>query len=100
MFSTGPRHWAAWQNGRLIGLATMEPSRMFSDTLWMASEPATEELAIRSLLPYVARNARRHRALSVNFAAGQAVEAFHAAGYYPRYSLIWMEIPFQTHSKP
>jgi ribosomal protein S18 acetylase RimI-like enzyme len=95
LFSGEPQaHWAARLNHQLIGVASWEPTRLAADTIWLATGDGSEDLAIRSLLPFTCRNLRSRRPLTVNYPAGRATQAFFEAGFNPHYSLIWMEIPF------
>jgi len=85
------RHWAARLQGRLIGIVTWCPSRSSSDHLWFAAEPESEEEALRTLLPAVMRKLPRNRSLTLNYPAGQAVQALEASGFRNSHTLIWME---------
>lgn len=87
-------HLAARKNGSLIGLVTWEPSRMYADTLWLATDPADENEAVGALLRGIRRSLRRKRPLMVNYPANQAVSGFIESGFNPQMTLIWMEAEF------
>ena len=87
-------HLTARKDGKLIGLVTWEPSRMYADTLWLATDPETEEAAVGALLPGIRQTLRRKRPLMVNYPAGQAQAAFENSGFTPHMTLIWMEAGF------
>lgn len=87
-------HCAARKNGELIGIVTREPTRTFADSLWVATHPSHEDLAIRVLLPHARRKSSPTRALLINYPAGHAVESFYRAGFMPHNTLIWMESRF------
>lgn len=91
----GSAHLAARRNGRLLGIMSWEPTAMYSDMLWLAVDPAEEELAIRALLPEVGRWLRHSRPLMVNYPFGQAETAFLDCGFYLHLTLIWMKITFE-----
>lgn len=87
-------HLAARKNGTLIGLVTWEPSRMYADTLWLATSPEMEDEAVGALLPGIRRSLRRKRPLMVNYPANQAEAAFLESGFTAHMTLIWMEAEY------
>lgn len=89
-------HLAARKSGELIGLVTWEPTRMYADTLWLATEPNCEDEAVRALLPGIRRALHRKRPLIVNYPTGRAQAAFEQSGFQPHMTLIWMEAGFST----
>jgi len=87
-------HLAVRKAGKLLGLATWEPSRMYADTLWMAVGPDTEDEAVSALLKGIRRVIRRKRPLMVNYPANLALKGFTESGFSPHMTLIWMEAGF------
>lgn len=86
-------NWVARSGDHPVGFLTWEPMRSASDPLWLAVAPAAEELAIRALLPYACSVlAGKGKPLSVNYAAGRAVDAFQSSGFTNYQTLIWMSI--------
>ncbi len=84
-------NWSAWQGNQVIGFASWEPLRSYSDSLWVAAPPESEAEAIPPLL-YKARQALRYRGkpLQVNYPAERAVDHFRRAGFQHHQTLIWM----------
>lgn len=88
------RHWSAYHNNELVGVVSWEPSRLFADTLWLATPPDWQSQAIHSLLAYLREIFPGGRPMQVNFPAGQAEQAFRLAGFEHLNTLIWMEKEF------
>jgi GNAT superfamily N-acetyltransferase len=88
-------HWSAHTQEGLIGVASWEPSRSFSDNIWLAANPENEGRAIRALLPKIRKSVATRRPLAVNYPAGRAKEAFLDAGFRLQQTLVWMEEPFR-----
>lgn len=91
-------HWSAYRGGngsgaeQLLGFASWEPIRGYSDMLWIASTLQTEDTALRALLPHAIRTLQyRHRPLSVNYPYGRGGLAFAASGFTLQNTLVWME---------
>jgi hypothetical protein len=84
------RQWSVTKNGALVGSASWQSSFSQADWLWLAVSPQHEALAILSLLPHAKRSLRKHRALAVDFPAGEAVAAFESVGFRPHKTLLWM----------
>lgn len=89
-------HLAARRENDLIGIVTWETSSMYADNLWLATDPAAEDTAVRILLPGIQKAIRRKRPLMVNYPAENAREAFRASRFYPHMTLIWMEVKFNN----
>jgi hypothetical protein len=94
LFGDPTRHWAARQNGRLLGTLTWEPSRTYADNLWLAVAPETENEAIRTLLPMLRRDTNSLRPAAVNYPCNRAADAFLASDFRQLNTLLWMEKPF------
>jgi ribosomal protein S18 acetylase RimI-like enzyme len=85
------RSWSAYENGRLIGAATLVRRGEPLDHIWLGTSPAWEERAIAALLPEVQRRTLAPHRLTVNYPQGRAAEAFRAAGMSELHTLIWMK---------
>lgn len=94
LFGDPTRHWAARQNGHLLGVLTWEPSHTYADNLWLAVPPETEDATIRALLPMLRREIDSPRPAAVNFPYNRATDAFIASEFKCLNTLIWMERPF------
>ena len=91
-------HWSARKGGngsgpaKLLGLASWEPIRGYSDLLWVSAPPSTEDEALQALLPYAQQVlGRQRRPLSVNYPYGRGVSAFLDCGFTLQNTLVWME---------
>ncbi|MHB8192097.1 MAG: GNAT family N-acetyltransferase [Bellilinea sp.] len=89
-------HLAARKESELIGLVTWEPSRMYADTLWLATDPDSEDAAVQSLMIGIQKAMRRKRPLMANYPAEHAQSAFINSGFAPHMTLIWMETGFSS----
>lgn len=89
------RHWAACSGNKLIATISWEPTRLFADNLWLATDLAQVDLTAISALFYTARKELNHsRPLVINFPAGAAIDAFENTGCRLQSTLIWMEKRF------
>jgi ribosomal protein S18 acetylase RimI-like enzyme len=92
----GQQHWTALNNGtgEVLGIASWEPLRSITEQIWIAAPPRSEDMAIRSLLPYIRQYLlSRQRTVAINYPAGRAEPAFFDCGFIPQNTLIWMEHP-------
>jgi ribosomal protein S18 acetylase RimI-like enzyme len=89
-------HWTAHSSaGDLLGLASWEPQRGLTDSIWLAIAPEQDERAIRALLPAVRQNlSSNRRTITINYPAGRAEPAFYDCGFIPQATLVWMENKF------
>jgi ribosomal protein S18 acetylase RimI-like enzyme len=87
-------HWTARLNEKLVGSLSREMTPMHSDILWAAAAPEFEGLALSALLPVARKSWSSLKPLTVNYPAGQGVEAFKQAGYTLQNTLIWMEVNY------
>ncbi len=92
-FST--RTWSARQDDRLIGVATWESGFTGSDYVWLATSPAWEDDAIRSLIPVITTRVFRPQKLMINYPVARGSAAFSECGMRELNTLVWMkkEIP-------
>lgn len=87
------RSWAAYQNQQLVGALFWEPSRLFSDNLWLAADPQFEEQVTAALLPTAVMELRSRKPLGLNYPARVDPDYFLNTGFSHHLSLIWMEKP-------
>jgi ribosomal protein S18 acetylase RimI-like enzyme len=88
---TSLRHWTARRRGYLTGLLSWQPSRTFSDNLWLALPETLDSDAVFSLLTQALHDIPEKKQLSLNYASGRSEDAFIAAGFENHQTLIWME---------
>lgn len=85
--------WSAWIDNRLAATVSWQASAGSANSLWVASPPQVDEIALRLLLQYARRQAPARRPLEFDFPAGQTNAAIAAAGFTAQQTLIWMELP-------
>ena len=86
------RHWAAVVNDRLLGVLTWQASHAHADYLWLAASPETEEMAIRTIMPFLKGESLLRRPLSLDYPAGRAEMVLHEMGFEYQHTLIWMKV--------
>jgi GNAT superfamily N-acetyltransferase len=87
------RTWAAYDNQKQVGALFWEPSRLFSDSFWLAASPEYERKVIETLLPSAILELRSKKPLSLNYPAEFNREAFETIGFDRHLTLTWMELP-------
>lgn len=86
-----PKHWASRRSGQLTAVVTWQPTRTFSDNLWLAAPYSTDSDSLYHLLSRVLYELPDRRAVSVNYPSDLSEDAFIASGFVNRQTLIWME---------
>jgi ribosomal protein S18 acetylase RimI-like enzyme len=86
------RSLSAYQQSRLIGIATFERGFAVNDYIWLASSPVWEDSAISTLIPRLIARSFKPRRILVNYPANRGVEAFTSCGMRPLHTLIWMKL--------
>lgn len=86
------RHWSVERNGELKGVLSWNHSSGMTDTIWLAIPRQEDQEAILSLLTKAREVIRKTQPLSLNFAAGAAVDVLKLAGFYAHQTLIWMSM--------
>lgn len=86
------KHWAALRGDCLLGVLTWLPLSSSTENLWLATDQENEDETISILLPYVRTQFKKGRRLLLDYPAGRAAQALHQSGFYPRQTLIWMEM--------
>jgi ribosomal protein S18 acetylase RimI-like enzyme len=84
------RQWAAVRNGKLMATVSWLGATRPTELLWAATPPNGEATALRSALEAACRELVNQRRLTVEYPAGEMVEAIQAAGFKPQRTLIWM----------
>jgi ribosomal protein S18 acetylase RimI-like enzyme len=86
------RHWTAYYKGQLTAALFWEPTYLYADNLWLATDLSNiDDEAIYSLLVTASKALNKSRPQVINFPDGVAVEAFKSAGCSLQNTLIWME---------
>jgi len=84
------RQWAAVRNGKLMATVSWLGVARPTELLWVATPPNGEAAALRSALEAACGELVNQRRLTVEYPAGEMVEAIQAAGFKPQRTLIWM----------
>jgi len=90
------RQWGVSRDGQLCGFMSWKKTSSYADQLWVAAPPETEEMVLRTLLPYIRWRERANRPLSIDFPEGRAENALQEAGFQPDPALLWMQIKNQN----
>jgi len=86
------RHWAVQQNQQLLGVLSWEGTRGYADRLWLAAPPENDIAVLQTVLPFIRRERRLRRPLSLNYPLGRAAEILADSGFKKQHTLIWMEV--------
>jgi GNAT superfamily N-acetyltransferase len=85
------RQWTALQAGHLEAALAWSPAGRDPHALWLAAQPGSSRDAVTAVLLQARRALAQHANLSLDYPAGEAVEAIQAAGFKALRTLIWME---------
>ena len=85
------------KNGTLQAVLSWMPiGGRYADPLWMAMNSNGDETALKVLLLTARKELSHRRYLSLEYPAGNAVEAIQSAGFKAQRTLIWMQAPGAT----
>jgi len=84
-------HFSAFQQGKIVAIATWEPSFTYADPIWLAVKPGCETV-IPLLLSKIKMEHSPSRRLIINYPAGKSHTHFSQAGFELVNTLVWMEI--------
>ena len=90
------QQWAAWQDGRLQGLAAWQADGTHPDAIWLAAPPDTRGEVIHALLLHARRQLGWRRPLMLEYPAHRFDEAILTAGFQERQTLIWMSLSLEN----
>ena len=87
------KQWAAVRNDELLATLTWMPQGGRSESLFAATGPtdASSE-ALTALLIHARHSITYPPSLTLDYPAGETVDAIRAAGFTPRRTLLWMRI--------
>jgi GNAT superfamily N-acetyltransferase len=85
-------HWAVQRERELLGVLSWQPTRGYADHLWLAAPQEHEDAVLRTVVPYIRRDWKLTRPLSMDYDAGRAVGTLHQVGFEPKVTLVWMEV--------
>ena len=84
------RQWAAIRGGKLLATLAWMPQGSRSESLYAAIGTDSSPEALTRLLIHVRLVLSNHSSLSLDYPAGEMVDAIRAAGFQPRRTLLWM----------
>lgn len=84
------KQWAATRNDKLLATLTWMPHGSRSESLYAAIDQQADGNALTYLLLNARRVFANHTSISLDYPAGEMVEAIQAAGFKPRRTLLWM----------
>lgn len=84
------RQWCAIQDGRLLATVYWMPTLRASNAVWAAAPLDGDPAGLTLALQAARRDLAHYRRLTVEYPAGQMVEAIEAAGFDVFRTLIWM----------
>ena len=76
-------HLSCYQEGQLIGTVSWEPTHLYSDFLWIATDSKFEEIAIRALLPAMKKKLKEMEEEAARLKALQVSAPAHASHATP-----------------
>ncbi len=84
------RQWAAHKDGELLATLSWISTMRATDALWAAAKPDGDGAGLRSALEAARHDLNYLRRLTLDYPAGEMVEAIQSAGFNPRRTLLWM----------
>jgi ribosomal protein S18 acetylase RimI-like enzyme len=84
------RQWAAHRDGKLLATVSWVPTVHTSNMIWVAAERDGDAEAVRLALESARYDLSHYRRLTVEYPAGEMVQAITSAGFEPFRTLIWM----------
>lgn len=84
------RQWAAYKDGELLATLSWMSTMRTSDALWAAAKPDGDAAGLRSALEAARHDLGYLRRLTLEYPAGEMVEAIQSAGFSARRTLLWM----------
>jgi ribosomal protein S18 acetylase RimI-like enzyme len=82
--------WAATKNGKLLAAVSWLGATRPTEMLWVAAPSDGDAPALKSALEAACRELVNQRRLTIEYPAGEMVEAIQSAGFQPQRTLIWM----------
>jgi ribosomal protein S18 acetylase RimI-like enzyme len=86
------KQWAAVRQDKLLATLTWMPQGSRSESLYAAIEERADGAALTQLLVHARRSLSNHSSLTMEYPAGEMVDAIQAAGLKVRRTLLWMRV--------
>jgi ribosomal protein S18 acetylase RimI-like enzyme len=87
------RQWAAVRDGQLLAAVSWLPTLRVADVLWLAAPQNGDDAAVSRVLEAARRDLSRYNRLTLEYPAGEMVEAIEYAGFEATRTLLWMWAP-------
>jgi len=87
---TEGRQWGAIRDGNLLAVVHWMPLQRSSNALWPAAPVDGDANGLSLALEAARRDLSHYRRLSLEYPAGEMVQAIEAAGFSPSRTLLWM----------
>jgi ribosomal protein S18 acetylase RimI-like enzyme len=87
------RQWAATRDGNLLATVSWIPTVRVANALWLAAPSGGDGDGIKQVLEAARRQLTYYHKLTVEYPAGEMVEAIESAGFSQVRTLVWMEAP-------
>lgn len=84
------RQWAAVHKDKLLATLTWMPQGGRGESLYAATGEASDGAALTQLLLYARRRLANQSSLTLDYPAGEMMDAIRAAGFKVRRTLLWM----------
>ncbi len=84
------RQWVALAGNRLEAALAWSPAGREPHALWLAAGPRSAPEAVTAVLVQARRALHQHATLTLDYPAGEFVEAVQAAGFGATRTLLWM----------
>jgi ribosomal protein S18 acetylase RimI-like enzyme len=85
------RQWAAVKDGKLLATVSWMPTTRAPNTLWVAANNNGGAVGLRYALEAASRDLIHYRRLTIEYPAGEMVDAFASTGFEAFRTLIWMQ---------
>jgi hypothetical protein len=86
------KQWAAARDDKLLATLAWMPQGGRSESLYAANHDVAAGDALSLLLLNARRSLANYSSLSLDYPAGEMVDAIQAAGFKPRRTLLWMRV--------
>jgi ribosomal protein S18 acetylase RimI-like enzyme len=86
------KQWAAVRNDELLATLTWVPQGGRPESLYAATGPASDPVALTSLLIHAQRTIPFSPRLTMEYPAGEMTQAISAAGFKLQRTLLWMRV--------
>lgn len=94
LYNAEIHQWALFEREQLACTVSWQVTASRANFFWLAAPAECTPRQVHALLAYVRRQIAAPRPVMLDYPARQHEHALQAAGFTPRQTLIWMELPF------